>query len=224
MVMCRYFLCFVFYSFIGWAYECVFYSVQHKKFVNSGFLNGCICPIYGIGALMILIFLRGIENTLLLFLTGMLVTGILEYFTSWFLEKTFHERWWDYTGWPLNINGRVCLIGALAFGTMAVLLVKLINPVTQDMLDTLSMNTVYLLSVLSAAAIFTDIVFTVHHIDLASKKLWFVHKQSELIESRKNYIRMRIDNSRFIENIRNFYIKGDKDDSIADKIRKILYK
>ena len=226
MTMSRYFLCFLFYSFIGWAYECVFYSVQHKRFVNSGFLNGCICPIYGIGALLILILLRGIESNAKLFLTGMLVTGVLEYFTSWFFEKLFHERWWDYTQWPLNINGRVCLLGALAFGTMALLLVRVIDPFTQNMIDFLSPNTILILTILSGAAVILDIIFTIRHIDMASKKLWFVEKQSQLVEQRRVQLRTRLDNSKIIGNVRAMYIRRDTDEheSIVERIRRFLYK
>ena len=82
------------------------------------------------GAMLDLILLGWIENPLILFFAGMVVTCSLEYFVSWLLETLFHKRWWDYTGWPGNINGRVCLIGGIAFGTFTVALIKLIAPVT----------------------------------------------------------------------------------------------
>ena len=104
MSFCQYFLCFAVFSFIGWAYETVYYSIQQRKFVNSGFLSTCFCPIYGMGAMLDLILLGWIENPLILFFAGMVVTCSLEYFVSWLLETLFHKRWWDYTGWPGNIN------------------------------------------------------------------------------------------------------------------------
>ena len=221
MIMCRYFLCFIFYSFIGWAYECIFYSVQNRKFVNSGFLNGCLCPIYGIGALLILIFLGNIKNPVTLFFTGMLVTGILEYFTSWFLEEIFHERWWDYTGWAFNINGRVCLLGALAFGTMTVLLVKAINPFTLNIINRLPLNMLYGMTFLAAMAVLTDTVITVRHIDLAPKKLWFVRRQSEFAERCRKYIHIKL-NSIFGNDLAESF--SDDEDGLMQKIKKILYK
>ena len=139
MSFCQYFLCFAVFSFIGWAYETVYYSIQQRKFVNSGFLSTCFCPIYGMGAMLDLILLGWIENPLILFFAGMVVTCSLEYFVSWLLETLFHKRWWDYTGWPGNINGRVCLIGGIAFGTFTVALIKLIAPVTIDMIDSVSL-------------------------------------------------------------------------------------
>ena len=134
MDIARYFLCFALYSFVGWAYESVFYTIQQRRLVNSGFLNGCWCPIYGIGAFLISGLLGGIESPVKLFLAGMILTCSLEYAVSWVLEKMFGKRWWDYTGWPLNINGRVCLIGGLAFGTFTVLYVKYISPFTTELM------------------------------------------------------------------------------------------
>ena len=115
MNMCRYFLCFAVFSFIGWAYESLYYTIQQRKWVNSGFLNTCFCPIYGIGAMLDLILLGWIENTYVLFIAGMFITSVLEYFVSWLLESLFHQRWWDYTNWPVNIHGRVCVMAGAAF-------------------------------------------------------------------------------------------------------------
>ena len=122
MNLCRYFLSFAVFSFIGWAYETVYYTIQQKKMINSGFLSTCFCPIYGIGALLDLLILGRIENTFVLFVAGMIVTGTLEYFVSCLLESLFGRRWWDYTGHFMNINGRICLLGAVCFGLGGMLL------------------------------------------------------------------------------------------------------
>ena len=82
MSFCRYFLCFAVFSFIGWAYETVYYSIQQRKFVNSGFLSTCFCPIYGMGAMLDLILLGWIENPLILFFAGMVVTCSLDMIDS----------------------------------------------------------------------------------------------------------------------------------------------
>lgn len=178
MNMCRYFMCFAVFSFIGWVYESLYYTIQQKKRVNSGFLNTCFCPIYGIGAMLNLIFLGHIENTMVLFFAGMLITGVLEYFVSWLLEELFHQRWWDYTSWPLNINGRVCIFGAIAFGILTVALVKGIAPVTMGIVSSLSAVPLYMLTAVTAFIMLTDTIISVKNID--SEKLWYVEKQSEL--------------------------------------------
>ena len=141
MNVCRYFLCFAVFSFIGWAYETVYYSVQHKKWVNSGFLSTCFCPIYGIGAMLDLLLLGSVKNTFALFAAGMVVTGSLEYFVSWMLERLFGRRWWDYTDWPLNINGRVCILSAAMFGIGTVALIKFIAPFTFGMINRIDIPT-----------------------------------------------------------------------------------
>ena len=125
------------------------------------------------GAMLDLILLGWIENPLILFFAGMVVTCSLEYFVSWLLETLFHKRWWDYTGWPGNTNGRVCLIGGIAFGTFTVALIKLIAPVTIDMIDSVS-----------AFVMIADTVKAVKCMD--SSKLWYVEKQAEFMNELRN--------------------------------------
>ena len=183
MEMCKYFLCFAFFSFIGWAWECVYYTVQQRKRVNSGFLTTCFCPIYGIGGLLGLVLLGRVENTLVLFTLGMAVCGALEYFVGWLLEKLFDRRWWDYTGWPLNINGRICIISLLAFGVGIVALVKFIGPATIGVINAMDPALVDCSAVFIALVMIIDTIYSVKHID--SEKLWFVDKQEEFIENNK---------------------------------------
>lgn len=181
MEMCKYFLCFAFFSFIGWAWECLYYTVQQHKRVNSGFLTTCFCPIYGIGGLLGLAFLGRMQNTAAIFVAGMVMTGALEYFIGWLLEKLFNQRWWDYTGWPLNINGRICIISVLAFGFGIVALVKFIGPFTISVIDMMNPRLMQGSAVFIAAIMLIDTVYSVRHID--NEKLWFVDKQEEFIEN-----------------------------------------
>ena len=125
----RWFLWFGIYSFIGWVYESILCSVAGKKLVNRGFLNGPVCPIYGTGAVAVVAVLSPLrDEPLLLFLTSAILTTVLEYITSWAMEKLFHARWWDYSKRFLNIHGRVCLRGFVAFGAMSVLVVRYVQP------------------------------------------------------------------------------------------------
>lgn len=124
-----YFLYFVVYSVLGWTAETVYCSIPAHRFINRGFLNGPVCPVYGVGALLVLFLLRDfMDNILLVFVYGVLFTSILEYVTSWLMEKLFHHRWWDYSGKRYNLHGRVCLLNSLLFGVMAVVLVFVIHP------------------------------------------------------------------------------------------------
>ena len=129
------FLLFLLYSVIGWACETVWCSVGSRKFVNRGFLNGPLCPIYGFGALAVLYLLRPFtENLFTVFLAGIVMTSFLEYVTGYLLERLFHLKLWDYSNRFCNINGRVCLRNSLLFGMMSVLLVWFIHPFLEGML------------------------------------------------------------------------------------------
>ncbi len=120
---------FMVYSFIGWVYESILCSFMEKKVINRGFLNGPYCPIYGFGALLDIILLSRFENAIVIFFLGILLNCSVEYLTSFFMEKLFHARWWDYSDMKFNIGGRVCLAGAIVFGTFSVVLVKVIHPI-----------------------------------------------------------------------------------------------
>ena len=180
MNICRYFLCFAVFSFIGWAYETVYYTIQQRKIVNSGFLSTCFCPIYGIGALLDLLLLGRIENIFVLFVAGMMVTGTLEYFVSCLLESLFGRRWWDYTGWPLNINGRICILSVTMFGLGTVALIKFIAPFTFGMIDGMDTVAVAVISAVIAFVLLADAVKSVKNMD--TDKLWYVGKQAEVFE------------------------------------------
>ncbi len=110
------FLLFSIYSFLGWLMEVVNTLRVEKKFVNRGFLVGPFCPIYGFGVLLMTIMLKKYQNDIVAtFIFSILICGILEYFTSFFLEKIFHARWWDYSNRKFNINGRICLENLFIF-------------------------------------------------------------------------------------------------------------
>ena len=112
----HYFLWFLFYSFVGWVYESILVSCQQHRLVNRGFLNGPLCPIYGTGATLAIAVLGNVHNPVIIFLVSMVGATILEYSTSWVMEQLFHARWWDYSNFRFNLQGRVCLLGALIFG------------------------------------------------------------------------------------------------------------
>ena len=120
---CALFLLFIAYSTLGWCGEMIYCSVPKGRLCEKrGFLNGFLCPIYGHGALLVLYALRGgFRNPFLTFLFGALLTSALEYFTSWVMEKLFHMRWWDYSHYKFQINGRVCLLNSTCFGLACVL-------------------------------------------------------------------------------------------------------
>ena len=120
---------FFIYSFLGWCLEVCFFALNTGKFVNRGFLNGPVCPIYGFGVVIVVLCLTPLmENTLLLFLGSVLLTSLLELGVGFALEKLFHQRWWDYTNEPFNLGGYICLRFSLAWGLACLLVMEIIHP------------------------------------------------------------------------------------------------
>ena len=145
-------LLFLCYSFLGWACETVYCSIGKRKFVNRGFLNGPLCPVYGFGALAVLYFLRPVsDNIPLLFVSGMVLTSVIEYITGYLLEKLFATKWWDYSSRRFNIHGRVCLRNSLMFGALSVVAVRVIDPVIRGGIYALPATVCAVLSIVFGA-------------------------------------------------------------------------
>ena len=123
------FILFMIYSFLGWVQEVIRGIILEKKVVNRGFLIGPYCPIYGFGAiLMILSLTKYIDDPITLFFMSIILFSFLEYLTSFLLEKIFNARWWDYTHYKFNINGRICLETMIPFGIAGLLAMYFVNP------------------------------------------------------------------------------------------------
>lgn len=121
-------LFFFIYSFIGWVWESCYVSLRKHRWVNRGFMHGPMLPIYGSGALVVLISTIGVrENIALTFLLGMAAATILEYITGAVMERLFHVRYWDYSNQKFNLNGYICVSSSLCWGCFSVLLVRVIH-------------------------------------------------------------------------------------------------
>ena len=150
-------LLFFSYAFIGWCIEVTLKYFQFHRFINRGFLTGPWLPIYGSGAVLITIAVKGaapLESSIgTTFVLSLLLCGLLEYLTSYFLEKRFHARWWDYSQKPMNLHGRVWIGNLILFGLGGVLIVNLINPLLERISRHLSLPAQEVLA-LSLSAIF----------------------------------------------------------------------
>ena len=121
-------LFFFFYSFVGWVWESCYVSVRKRRWVNRGFMHGPMLPIYGSGALVVLISTIGVrENIILIFLFGMAAATVLEYVTGAGMERLFHVRYWDYSNQKLNLHGYICVSSSLCWGCFSVLLVRVLH-------------------------------------------------------------------------------------------------
>lgn len=124
------FLLLILYSFLGWCGEMVYCSIGQRKLCEKrGFLNGPLCPIYGHGALLVLVVLgQRWNNPISTFLIGMVLTSTVEYLTSYLMEKLFHMRWWDYSHHHFQLNGRICLLNSTLFGLACLVLRYVVHP------------------------------------------------------------------------------------------------
>ncbi len=146
---------FILYCLIGWIGESIYVSIEHKKWVNRGFLHGPFLPIYGFGAIIILFSTLPVrDNVILTFFLGMLGATVLEYATGYVMEQIFHVKYWDYTYEPLNLNGYICLGCSLTWGICAILLTQLIHKPVER----------FLLRIPDVALTICDIVFAVYFI------------------------------------------------------------
>lgn len=123
-------------SITGWVYEFFFYLVTEHRAGNSGFFFGPYLPVYGFGALFILLFTRPFRrHPAAVFFGSIPVTGVLEYFTGLVMFRIWHERWWDYRESFLNIDGYVCLRSVLSFAVGALVLMYLLEPQVKERLS-----------------------------------------------------------------------------------------
>lgn len=127
-----YIFIFFIFSVIGWSIEITLKFIQFHRFVNRGFLVGPYCPIYGLGSVLIVFISNSLykfEHSIgLTFLVSILICGFVEYFVSYFLEKRYHARWWDYSQRPMNLNGRIWIGNLILFGLGGLLIAKILEP------------------------------------------------------------------------------------------------
>ena len=155
------FLLFILYSVLGFIIEVTLNLITKKRFINRGFLLGPYCPIYGVGSLLIISLLDKYKNDkLVLFVLIVVICSILEYVTSYLMEKIFHIRWWDYSNHKYNINGRICLSTMIPFGLGGVLLITYLNPFILSLIDKVPNNLVISCVVILLIVFITDILLS----------------------------------------------------------------
>ena len=126
-----YLYCFFIYAFLGWCAEVLYAAAVEKRFVNRGFLNGPVCPIYGVGVALIALLMGPFSGNLLaLFIGSMILGSALEWTAGFLLEKIFRQKWWDYSNEPHNLNGYVCLKFSVLWGFAGAVVVRFIVPST----------------------------------------------------------------------------------------------
>ncbi|NLA87342.1 MAG: putative ABC transporter permease [Clostridiales bacterium] len=165
-------LWFFLYSFVGWAWETALFTVQERRFINRGFLIGPFCPIYGFGALLLLLVLENrVSDVFALFFIAVFLTTALEYLTAVILENLFQAEWWDYSMFPLNYKGRISVISSAVFGLFAVLQIKLLHPFVRSLTDRMPVRLKSIILFIVIIYLFVDITLTLRHIFVLNGRL-----------------------------------------------------
>ncbi len=156
---------FFIYAFMGWCTEVVYAAACTGKFVNRGFLNGPVCPVYGFGVLIVIYMLTPLkDNLVILFFGSVFLTSALEWITGWVLEKIFHNKWWDYSDLPFNLSGYICLKFSLMWGFACLLIMDVIHPVIYDLINLIDIRISKVIISMMLAGIAVDIIATVQSI------------------------------------------------------------
>lgn len=161
LTLTQYFLLFIIYAFLGWILEVVCKLKEYKRFINRGFLIGPYCPIYGWGAVAITFLLyRYSYDPIILFFMTIITCAVLEYITSWAMEKLFKARWWDYSKRKFNIDGRVCLGTTIPFGLFGLFLTYVSNPFIIEQLNKVDTNILNIIAVIILIVYIVDNVIS----------------------------------------------------------------
>lgn len=211
--ICSYF---IIYAFMGWILETVYKTIYAKKFVNSGFLHGPFCPIYGIGALIMYIFLEIFkENQLILFIMAILILSIWEYIVGLLLEKIFNTKYWDYSDKKMNIQGRVCLFNSIVWGFLGLTFTYIIHPFITQEISKIPQNILQYLVLLIMFYILVDAIVTIFNVKNMDVKL---RKLNELSDSLKE----KLDELKLLKE--NVELKSIKLQEIQKVIDELKYK
>ncbi len=189
---------FIVYSFIGWVIEVVFHVVVAGKIINRGFLNGPVCPVYGFGMISVLVIynLVGSDNTLVIFLEGVIFTTLIELVAGFILDKFFHARWWDYSSMPMNLNGYICVGFSIIWGLAVVFVIKIAHVFIYKVTSALIPASIgWPILIVMYAVFITDTVVTALTLIGLNKKLEELDRISESLKNASDKLTERIGNT-----------------------------
>ena len=220
MEILKIYLLFWIFAILGWLMEVIVCSLSDKRIVNRGFLIGPYCPIYGFGAVIMLILSPYKEHPLIVFSLALMMCTILEYITSFFMEKLFQIRWWDYSHDSFNINGRVCLRNALAFGALGVLFVKYLNPFFMGLINKLTDKGICFACIMVFILTIIDIIISFNAMNSVKKvinKNIDNFKNKDATEDIKKMINVNYLEKRLIK---TYHLLEKEKDHLMDKLEK----
>ena len=228
-ITCYIFLLFICYSFFGYIVEIINCSITEKKIVlNRGFFLGPYLPIYGVSCLLMGSFIIRYKSDLItVFVMSAFVCTTVEYITSYVLEKIFKARWWDYSDFRFNIEGRVCLFNAFLFGIGGVLFTYIINPVVLSIIGKIPIIPLRIISVVLMIIFISDIFITIntlYQVKISSLKFKSCDVTAELTKLIREELTKKRDikTNFFVRHMLNAFpwIKSNDYDSPLSKLKR----
>lgn len=206
---------FIIYSFLGWGLETVFRSICEKRIINTGFLYGPFCPIYGLGAIIMYLLLNDYKGRYIsIFCIAIIVLTIWEYIVGVFLEKTFKTKYWDYSDHKLNFQGRICLINSIFWGILGIAFINFIHPFVVQYILQIDLNILKIVIYTSTILVVIDMVISivkVSNIKSTLNKIEDINKEiKEKLKEIKDTTKSGIDKTKFTSNIHNVVNKLEK--------------
>lgn len=184
------FYSFITYAFLGWVLEVLYHLYKQKRFVNRGFLNGPLCPIYGVTSVLLILFLTPVsENILYVFVGGAIIASLLELITGYLLEVFFNTKWWDYSDEKLNFKGYICVRFTIIWGFISIIFLKVINVQVSKFTTWLSYFNGEILYHILLILLIVDIALTINSL-ITFRKL-FIDLQEVLVETKNNVDRLK---------------------------------
>lgn len=176
---------FALYSFLGWCMESIYKTILEKKPVNSGFLYGPSCPIYGFGAIIMILLFQNLSNHIVLvFLISTVILTMWEYIVGVILEKIFKTKYWDYSDLKFNINGRICLKNSIYWGILGVLFTTVLHPYIKSVVSLIPNTTLFYINIVIYIIFITDVIITVTKMLFIDKKIQQLYEIGEMIKER----------------------------------------
>lgn len=187
------FLYFLWYSLLGWAIESTYCSLKARRFVYRGFLAGPICPIYGAGALIMILFLAPLaKHPVWLYGIACVVMSAWEYLVAWVLETTTHVKYWDYSHLPFNLHGRICLTVSLWWGVLANFALCVLHPATERLFSRLVPPGRWWLAGALAVLLLCDTVVTIHKLARTTRLLERTEQLREELAGKQQELRRHL--------------------------------
>lgn len=215
-------LLFLVYAFLGWCTEVCFVAVSSGKVVNRGFLNGPVCPIYGVGMIGVLLLLEPVSDNLFwLFFFGALLCSAVELVGGWVLEKVFHTRWWDYTNQPFHVGGYICLKFSIMWGLAVAFVVRQVHPLLFSLVSKLPHMVGWILIGVCYALFVADFVMTLVTIIGLRRRLGELERVAQALHSVGDSLSDRLGNSALAADAKLDEVKQISQEKMAENKEKL---